>query len=181
MMSWQAAFGDAPEKMSCRTLQISGNMRLGAPDGVDFDAFQETYAFGGVSINAVGQVVFAARLRGNVNFEDDFGVWAQDRNGVLRLVAREGDTIDVDDGPDSDLRTIRSLVFRTDSLYPGMQGGGLNDAGQVAFFASFTDGTSGIFVSEIATIPETTTLNMFIVASFALIAKVRPVRKSNVA
>jgi len=77
------------------------------------------------------------------------GIWAEDSSGVLTLIAREGDEIDVDDGPGTDLRTIAALSFAGGT---GNQDGRLsefNDLGQLAFMIQFTDNSDGIFVSDL--------------------------------
>ncbi|QDS99333.1 hypothetical protein HG15A2_26550 [Adhaeretor mobilis] len=102
-------------------------------------------------INALGQVAFTARAGGAD------GIWAQDSSGVLSLIALEGDTIDVGNGGNPDLRTIAHLDFISNSLVMNSGNGdgrpsGLNDLGQLAFRAMFTDSTSGIFVSSEAAV-----------------------------
>ena len=67
-------------------------------------------------------------------------------DGELELVARSGDTIEVAPG---DVRTIQSLSMFTFHGDDDGKARGLNDLGQVAFKASFTDGTNGVFVSNV--------------------------------
>jgi len=62
---------------------------------------------------------------------------------VLTLIAREGDLLDVDDGPDIDFRTISELDFVDNSGNEDGRSSGFNDLEQIAFRALFTDGTSG--------------------------------------
>jgi uncharacterized protein YjbI with pentapeptide repeats len=80
----------------------------------------------------------------------------------LHLIAREGDLLEVAPG---DFRTIKDFG-NSGSLY-GFYGdtgnsdgrpSGFNNLGQLAFQATFTDGTSGIFVSNRVAIPEPSTL-----------------------
>ena len=101
--------------------------------------------------NAAGQKALRGSLIGdNVDETNDNGIWASDLNGDLVLIAREGEVIDVNDDPEAeDLRTISALDFII--LPSGGQDGSyrsFNDRGQIAFGASFTDGSSGIFVSN---------------------------------
>jgi hypothetical protein len=49
---------------------------------------------------------------------------------------------------------VSNLAFRADSGNEDGRGSGLNDLGQIAFVAAFTDGTQGVFVSNRATVPE---------------------------
>jgi hypothetical protein len=91
---------------------------------------------------------------------NEFVIWATDLNGQLRLIVRTGDLFDVNDDPlVSDLRTISFLTFQEWSGNEDGRRSAFNDLGQLAFHASFTDGTSGIFVSNlVAVVPEPRTL-----------------------
>lgn len=86
-----------------------------------------------VAINANQQVVFS--LTGSIVGENVAG--------ELVDVVKSGDVIEVAPG---DFRTVNSVEF----------GGnlGLNDAGQVAFTALFSDGSLGVLVSDALTVPE---------------------------
>ncbi len=84
------------------------------------------------------------------------------------LVAREGDLLDIDDGPSTDFRTIDFLDFFADTGNGDGRRSGFNDLGQLAFLASFTDGTSGIFVSDLVAIPEPTSLVLSALGLFGL-------------
>ena len=75
---------------------------------------------------------------------------------ALQLVARTGDQLDVDPGPAVNLRAILDLKFWGG---PGNEGGrsnGLNDNGQLAFIATFTDYSYGVFVSNAVASPAVT-------------------------
>lgn len=102
-----------------------------------------------LAFNNAGQVAFYGTDSSRNN-----GLWAQDRAGVLRLIALNGQQIDVDDGPGFDLRTIADVQFVGGAGIGSGRGSGFNDLGQIAFFARFTDGTSGVFVSNAAMVPE---------------------------
>ena len=95
--------------------------------------------------------------------------------GNLRLIVRQGDTIDVDDGPGIDLRTIRYLsVFSSNTGNDDGRGSGFNDLGQLAFKATFTDGATGIFVSDrVAVIPEPSSLLLAGLVGVAFILSTR--------
>lgn len=74
--------------------------------------------------------------------------------GQLTIVARPGDSIQVAPG---DFRTISTIQFEIS----GNASGGptqLNDSGLVSIAATFTDGTSGVFVSNALAVPEPSTL-----------------------
>jgi hypothetical protein len=99
------------------------------------------------AINDAGQVLFRAYLTGaGVNSDNDEGIWATDRSGVLQLIVREGDSLQVAPG---DVREIEDLDF----LAPSWDYGrplGFNNKGEVAFSASFfPNGADGIFVTDI--------------------------------
>jgi hypothetical protein len=98
-------------------------------------------------MNAAGQTAFQGRA--GVDSLGDSGIWATDVNGTLQLVVRAGDTLEV---APADFRTIWYVDFVADSQgETGNEDGrasGFNDRGQIAFEAHFTDGTSGIFVSD---------------------------------
>ncbi len=118
----------------------AGDHAPGTPAGVNF-LFSDTRPV----INGNGRVAFAAKLTGSGVTPDvnDSGIWAETDAG-LTLFARTGDKMDV---ALFDQRTISSLGFVDDT---GLQEGrpsGFNDAGQAAFAAGFTDGSSGAFVT----------------------------------
>ena len=98
-----------------------------------------------LAINDFGQVAFSSFL--DVNGTEEFGIFIEDVSGILRLIARTGLSLDVSDDPNvSDFREIDDIGF---SLFSGA-GSGFNDQGQFAFSAAFTNGTQGIFVSDVA-------------------------------
>lgn len=98
------------------------------------------------AITETGQTVFSAKVEGpGIHVRNDDGIWGQDPTGNLVLIMREGDEIDVDDGPGTDLRTVEGF---------GLQVDGVNRRGQIAFTAVFTDGSSGVFVSNLIAVPE---------------------------
>ena len=83
-------------------------------------------------INGEGEVAFAARIVGpGVDESNDTGVWVQDVQGQLQLVAREGDMVDGD-------RTLDDLLALAGGLI-------LNNQGQVAFQT-----TQGIWATDVA-------------------------------
>jgi hypothetical protein len=110
-------------------------------------------------LNSQGQIAFSASLVSQGSF--DRGIWAQDITGELQLIVAPSSVIDVDDGPGTDLRTVSSVSFRgnlDNEANSGNQDGRpspFNDYGQVAFTATFTDGSWGVFVSNaVASLPQ---------------------------
>jgi hypothetical protein len=153
-----------------------GEQAPGTPSGI---TFQLTSASSNLRSNPLsndaGQTAFFADLTGNgVDSTNSAGVWATDRAGELQLIARTGDLLQV--APD-DFRTISSLLFRGDisSLNRGRTRL-LNNAGQIVFGATFTDGTSGVFVSNAVAVPEPSTLLIGALAVMGLLNSRRPSR-----
>ncbi|MCA9258995.1 MAG: hypothetical protein KDA61_07335 [Planctomycetales bacterium] len=116
-------------------------------------------------LNERGHIAFVASLRGpNIDHTNDYAIFAEDPIGDLRLVAREGDVIDVSSDPHTpDIRTLRTLGRaggREGELTNDIVGtlGAFNDLGQLAFLTTFTDGAPGIFVSNRVAVPEPATL-----------------------
>jgi hypothetical protein len=119
-----------------------GSSVPGLDPGVNFGTFADNV------LNSAGQLAFTATLTGaGVTGANDFGIWAQGLDGNLRLVAREGQQIQVSPGVN---RTIAELDFTGAANTEDGRRTGFNDLGEVAFYAGFTDGTSGIFVSDVA-------------------------------
>ncbi|MCH8824207.1 MAG: hypothetical protein IH984_11955 [Planctomycetes bacterium] len=125
-----------------------GSPAPGTAEGVIFSSI-----FPGPVTNAAGQVAFTASLTGKgVDGSNNFGVWAEDRNGLLTLVIREGDRIEVAPG---DVRTVLRVFMTTGETFVsgGEDGRGINfnDAGQLVFRVIFTDFSGGILVSSFST------------------------------
>jgi len=133
-----------------------GTPAPGTEPGVVFDELRTWFGYdqptqlgasAWYSLNDRGQLAFLGRLRGtSITGANDAGIWATDVDGSLHLIAREGDTIEIAPG---DMRTISFIATREPS---GGQDGFarfLNDQGEIAFQANFTDGTSGIVVARI--------------------------------
>ena len=120
-------------------------------------------------LNAHGQIAFQSSLQGpGINASNNDGIWAQDRAGILRLIAREGNTINVsDDALQPDWRTISSLFPTAASGNDDGRRSWFNDHGQLVFLARFTDGSRGIFVSNLATLPEPTSLALLLLTVIA--------------
>uniref|UniRef100_UPI003703DD2C DUF7453 family protein n=1 Tax=Bythopirellula polymerisocia TaxID=2528003 RepID=UPI003703DD2C len=130
-----------------------GNQVPGANPGVVFRSFD----LGSLVLNTMGQTAFSASIS-SVNFPDDIGIYATTLDGLLVEIVREGDLIDVNDDPlIDDLRTIFQLRFVSKTGNEDGRPSSFNDRGQLAFGATFTDGTSGVFVSNRVAIPEPAT------------------------
>ena len=119
----------------------------GMPPGVVFtgDAVAMKPAFQLPAMNGASQLVFQARIAGpGINDTNNEGIWGADPMVGLRLLVREGETIEVAPG---DSRIINQLIFLSGSGGEDGRESGLNDSGQLAFRAMFTDGSQGIFVT----------------------------------
>ena len=118
-------------------------------------------------LNASGQVAFEAPLTGpGVSDFNDKGIYATDIDGKLVEVIRERQQIDVNMDPlIDDFRTVRgvSLCNEFGSGEDGRRSG-FNDLGQLAFLVSFTDGSEGVFLSNIVAVPEPTSLVLLVLA-----------------
>ena len=122
----------------------------GLPAGTVIDNFSAP------SINENGQVAFQAILDGSgVTFANDVAIFAEDINGNLQLIAREGDLLNVSDDPNApDFRVIDDLGFFGGSGSGDGTSSGFNELGQVAFHADLDVG-GGIFVSSlVVAVPE---------------------------
>jgi hypothetical protein len=123
-----------------------GSQAPGTATGVTFSSFDTPV------LNGAGQTAFSASLTGaGVTSSYDFGIWATAPDGVLHLIAREGDRFDVDDDPlIVDRRMILFMSLITASGGEDGRHTSFNDTGQLAFWLRFTDGSEGIFVATIA-------------------------------
>src|SRR5712691_8386884 len=115
-----------------RLLVSNASLVPGEPPGVKFNSF------GGLKkdLNESGVLVFLGQLDSGAK-----GIWAADlASGQVEKVLATGEPFDVCGG---DLRTLSGITLFGESF--------LSEANQFAFSASFTDGTTGVFV---ATVPE---------------------------
>ncbi len=137
----------------------TGSQAPGTPGGVNFGSFGSN---GGTPLvlNGAGQTAFLGNLTGaGVNGSNGTGIWATDADGQLQMIVREGELFDVSNDPLSqDLRLISNLSLITGSGGEDGRAASFNDAGQLAFLARFTDGSSGIFVANTVPVPEPGTL-----------------------
>jgi hypothetical protein len=148
-----------------RLVAWQGNQAPGADKGFVFGVFLEP------SLNARGQSAFMAagyRQEGGEILDSGVGIWGQTRSGQLQLVALVGQMLEVAPGDD---REITALGFSSGTGGEDGRARGLNDLGQVAFQATFSDGSSGIFISDALTVPEPGSLALALLvlalASFA--------------
>jgi hypothetical protein len=91
-----------------------------------------------------GGAVFVANLAATgVTTANNQGLWAVGTNGQLNLVARKGDVLVVDSN--NDLKTVASLsIFSTSTATAG-QTRSFNNAGDLVYKVTFTDGTQSLY------------------------------------
>jgi hypothetical protein len=162
-LNWQFGHVDGNNDSGIWSEGLSGSLELVVREGDQAPGTDLGVTFGNFNtvmpmLNSFGQVAFVAGVTppatgGGTNV----GFWAQDSQGALQLIVIEGGQLDVDDGPGIDLRTVSTLRTLTNpwGVSPGENSGNedgrpssFNDLGQIVFAASFTDGSSGIFVSN---------------------------------
>jgi hypothetical protein len=118
-----------------------GDVAPGTSSGVLFGQFDTNSHV----LNADNQIAFLGRLTGtDVTTANDVGIWATDSTGEIQLIAREGNPLEVSPG---DTRTIKELMFFSGTGNADSRPSGFNDAGQLAYWARFTDNSEGLFVS----------------------------------
>ncbi|MGL4423085.1 MAG: DUF7453 family protein, partial [Gemmataceae bacterium] len=121
---------------TARMLARSGTQAPGTSAGVTYDFSITTRTI----LSDSGQVAFGSYLLGpGTDSTNNYAIWAG-RPGDMRLVARLGDTIDVDPGVGVDNRTITYL-----SLWDAPWGAN----GQLAWFALFSDNTQMILMTPV--------------------------------
>lgn len=151
----QGIWSDAGGSLSL--IALEGDVAPGTNGMVfseDFSTFDD-FIFSTPSLNAAGQVAFLGVHSGVSQNGNHRGIWATDHDGTLQLIATTGGQLTVGPG---DLRTVEWLGL-----------GSFNDLGQVAYAASFSDGSSGVFVSNLVAVPEPTT-GLLLFASISLLA-----------
>ncbi len=134
-----------------------GDPAPGVEDGV---LFRELALVANHSINGLGQAAFTSTLSDNTS-----ALYAEDLSGELKLIVRTGDLLDVSDDPlMPDWREVRSFEFIGGSGNQDGRGSAFNERGQLAFSASFTDNSHGVFISNLVAIPEPTSASYVAIA-----------------
>jgi hypothetical protein len=119
-----------------------GNQAPGTSDGTLFNTVG-----GRAVLNPAGQVAFQGSLQvgsGDVTSANDVGIWAQDTNGALQLIIREGDSIEITPGT---FRTVTALRFLSSSGGSDGRRTQISDSGEILFWANTNNG-EGLFVSS---------------------------------
>ncbi len=134
---------------AARNLARGGDAAPGGPVGIVFG--DQEFDFGAPAANGLGQVAFIASLYSRQSgFSLGESLFAFDPAAGLLLIVGRDNIIEVAPG---DLRIVSSLNFVPGSASEDGRGAGLNDRGELAFFAAFTDGSSGVFVARVGALP----------------------------
>lgn len=122
----------------------------------------------GLSINQRGQIAFPAVLDGvGVTADNDNALFLYDPEFGTQLVVRQGEAFQVAAG---DVRIVSDFSGRMSSDPPG-----LGDDGRLFYTVSFTDGTSGEFVTSV---PEPGSTSLLALGIVALLRRARHIRRS---
>lgn len=136
----------------------SGIRALGKFPNELYPWLQGSYSVNSFALNNAGQIAF-------IGAEDSgpWGLWVSDRSERWRQIVQIGDVLEVRPNV---FRTVEWVEFEHESGL-GLTGGrpsGFNDRGQLVFRAIFADGSMGVFVSDIGTIPEPSSASLIAVA-----------------
>ena len=145
----------------------------GAIDGAVFGLRPEldSVDFTNPIMNDLGHVVFESFLRDGdggdfVDDSNDKGLFAY-FDSTLHLIAREGDafTVELNDGTFEDrvIEYVDNLSYANDVPHT------LNNDGELAFHLQFTDGTSGIFTTQLGVVPEPSGITLLLFGLTALL------------
>lgn len=149
-------------------LARSGDQAPGMPLDAVFNTFNGGRSSVDFALNSAGHSAFLWRVTGGgTTSSNNLGLWAQDQNGNLRLVVRQGDMFEVAPG---DLRLITGINFQSQSAGGEGLPRGLNDNYQIAIHLNFANNTSGIFVAQIS-VPEPGSLGLSLLAFAGIFAR----------
>jgi hypothetical protein len=98
------------------------------------------------SLNSAGQIAFRADVTvTGLDTTNDKDICATDDTGTLQLIVCTGDRLEVAPG---DFCTLSDLNFTSALRNSDGRSSGFNNVGQLAFWANFTYGSQGVFVSN---------------------------------
>jgi hypothetical protein len=140
-----------------RLVVREGQQAPGMPDGFVFGGSSDEWMISG-GMNALGQFAFVSGCRRPGVPPDRGGIWFTGLDGSLHYLIGSGDTLTVAPG---DVRTITGVNIWGFSGGQDGRASFFNASGELAFLASFTDGSSGVFV---AATPEPGAIAMSIAA-----------------
>lgn len=156
-----------------------------APGGPDGSVVAELSA---PVLNDRGQLAFAGKLAGpGVDAASDEVIWATDAAGVVELIVREGDLFPGGESSFPAENRIQRIKFLGgESLaYDGFdqdgangRASGMNDLGQIAFFAQLYNGEQMIVVSNAVAVPEAATATAALAGLLATLIPGRRLRSA---
>lgn len=117
-----------------------GGLAPGAPAGFVFGDLGTVRPV----LNELGQFAFLADAQDTAGTQILRGLWAWDPGNGLLKIASEGDVLELAPGV---TRTIRTIHGNFDAASAGSRS--LNDVGQLAFSAEFTDGSQAILTTQV--------------------------------
>ncbi len=118
-----------------------------APAGGNYTSFSSNPV-----LNGTGQVAFTANLAGGLSTQ---GLFAGSVGRLVKVVL-VGDVVNVASGGGFDERLVSSISFLAGSGGQDGKGMPFNSSGLLCYELFFSDGSSGIFTSQIAPVPEPT-------------------------
>jgi hypothetical protein len=146
----------------------AGDQAPGMPMGAVFNGFINPRSSVEFALNSAGHVAFINNVvGGGTTVTGTRGLWAQDQNGNLRLVLRQGEMFEVAPG---DVRLITGIDFHSQSAGGDGLSRGFNDNYQLGLRIFFSNNTSGVFVTSI-TVPEPAGLALILSAFSMLFAR----------
>jgi hypothetical protein len=155
---------------------LSGRLQLVAREGAMHASGRRFAPFSLIASNANTMVLNA---RGQIAFKNGDALWATDSAGNVQLVAHVGQTVDLVNGPQEKLDTIRNLIFAANSGNQDGASSGFNDRGELAFVALLSRfQNSAVFVSKQVIVPEPDTIIIALVAVTTCVRAPRRVRGS---
>jgi hypothetical protein len=161
------------ENNSLKLLLREGQPTPGTTDGAVFnDQIADVFNWGGS-----GRIALVSTLRGpGVTADNDVAIFASKPGGELMLVAREGYPLPNDPGGKvivslEAMRSLPTTALSGDDTIPSFI-----DSAQsmgLAFSATFTDGTSAVYIAHIPGVPEPAALTLVAVAHCLLLSRGR--------
>jgi hypothetical protein len=115
----------------------------GMPAGARWNAFTS------LAISAPRGPIFAATLqpgKGGVTAATASGVWGNDSAGELRLLFRKGESVQFGGGL---VKTVKTFTLLNAAAGSAGVTRSFNDAGQVAWLATFTDQSQALLITEV--------------------------------
>ncbi|MBX9654124.1 hypothetical protein K2Y11_10950 [bacterium] len=142
-----------------RILAQNGGQVPGHPSGIQFT---NVFQYSSFEVNSQNALVFGTTFH-NISPGADpsdlsYGFFTETSPGIIKSIVQDGDTIEI--APNI-FKTINSIER------PGLSHRFLNNLNQLTFAASFTDGSSGVFVIAV---PEAGTTTLLAIAALAFVA-----------